>query len=116
MSDHVTDEMVETAARAAFRDGFMRHAPEYENRELSDYDDGIRESWRVVARAALEAAAPAIAATALRDAADTWQRGEWSTITEPAKRPEQAPRVLGIAGAVTDWIRARANRIEKEGL
>ena len=64
MSDYVTDEMVETAAHAAFRDGFMRHAPEHENRELSDYDDGIRESWRAVARAALEAVAPLIAATA----------------------------------------------------
>ena len=62
MSEFVTDEMVETAARAAFRDGFMRYAPESENRELSDYDDGVRESWRVVARAALEAAVPLIAA------------------------------------------------------
>ena len=114
MRELITDEMVEAAARAAFGDGFMRGAPEYENRDLSDYDDGIRESWRVVARAALTAAAPQIAATALRDAADAWQWGEWSTITEPAKRPEQAPRVLGIASAVADWIRARAERIEKE--
>lgn len=70
MSDYVTDEMVETAAHAAFRDGFMRHAPEHENRDLSDYDDGVRESWRVVARAALEAAVPLIAAAALRSVLD----------------------------------------------
>ena len=53
MDDYlITDEMVEAAARAAFRDGFMRNAPEHENRELSDYDDCVRESWRAVARAA----------------------------------------------------------------
>ena len=70
MSNLITDEMVETAAHAAFRDGFMRHAPEHENRDLSDYDDGIRESWRVVARAALEAVAPMIAGAALQSVRD----------------------------------------------
>ena len=74
MTDLVTDEMVEAAARAMdraynperapilaamFRDyaraaleaaapliaaATLRYAPEHENRELSDYDDGIRES------------------------------------------------------------------------
>ena len=57
---------------------------------------------------------PVIAAAALRDAADAWQWGEWSTITEPAKRPEQVPRILGIADAVTGWIRARADQIKRE--
>ena len=74
MSDLVTDEMVDAAAHASFRDGFMRHAPEHENRDLSDYDDSIRESWRMVVRAALEAAAPLIAAATLRDAANQIER------------------------------------------
>ena len=95
MSARITPDIIEAAARAAFRDGFMRYAPEYENRELSDYDDGIRESWRVVARAALEAAAPLIAATALREAAEDWRRGHTFSVME-------------------DWLCARADRIEKE--
>ena len=93
MSRYVTDEMVETAAHAAFRDGFMRHAPEHENRDLSDYDDGVRESWRVVARAALEAAAPLIAAAALREAEEDWRRGHTFSVME-------------------DWLCARADRME----
>lgn len=62
----------------------------------------------------LRAAARAETTTATdEDAADAWQWGGWSTITESAKRPEQAPRILGIANAVTDWIRAHADRTEK---
>lgn len=102
MSDYVTDEMVETAARA------MDHAYNPDRAPI------LAAMFRDYARAALEAAAPLIAAQALRDAEDAWQWGGWSTITEPAKRPEQVPRVLGIADAVTGWIRARADQSEKE--
>ena len=102
-SDLVTDEMVETAARA------IDHAYNPERHPI------LAAMFGDYARAALEAVAPLIAAQALRDAADAWQWGGWSTITEPAKRPEQVPRVLGIANAATDWIRARADQIAKEG-
>ena len=102
MDDYlITDEMVETAARA------MDHAYNPERHPI------LAAMFRDYARTAIEAA-PQIAAAALRDAADAWQRGEWSTITGPAKRPRQAPRILGIANAVTGWIRARADRIERE--
>ena len=49
--------------------------------------------------------------TPVIEAADAWQRGEWAAITEPAKRPA-VPSILGIANAVTDWIRARADKME----
>ena len=106
MSELVTDEMVETAARAAFRDGFMRNAPEHENRELSDYDDGVRESWRVVARAALEAVAPLIAAQALRAAADAID-GRVAAASD-----------VGMGGLVmrglSSYLRLCADQIKKE--
>ena len=122
MSDNVTDEMVETAARAGWisrvldpRSGATREWCEvaWDDMGGSEPSDE-RADEEIYMRAALEAAAPLIAAQALRDAADAWQWGGWSTITEPAKRPEQVPRVLGIADAVTGWIRARADQIEKE--
>ena len=109
MSDLITDEMVEAAARA-----YHEAAPEAVAGSWDVSTPRIHERGLARARAALEAAAPLIAATALRDAADAWQWGGWSTITEPAKRPEQVPRVLGIADAVTGWIRARADQSEKE--
>ena len=108
MSDYVTDEMVETAARTEWDVVWG---------DVIDWDEAdpkSREMFSRGIRPALEAVAPQIAATALRDAADAWQWGGWSTITEPAKRPEQVPRVLGIADAVTGWIRARADQSEKE--
>ena len=110
MSDYVTDEMAEAAARAL-------HAETCCPCDLNgcDYPSDL-EGERAVALTVLTAAAPLIAAQALRDAADAWQWGEWAAITEPAKRPEQVPRILSIADAVTDWLRARADRIEKEGL
>ena len=108
MSDYVTDEMVDAAAHASFRDGFMRHAPEHETRELSDYDDGIRESWRVVARAALEAVAPLIAAAALRDAADR-EMTAWEPVL-------MSPDWVEAIESVCETLRARADRIEREGL
>ena len=62
MSDYVTDEMVETAARAAYNSGsggynLWAHATIYEE-----------EMYLEDARAALEAVAPQIAAATLRDA------------------------------------------------
>lgn len=68
LDHYLTDEVVEEAARAAFDDGFLRYAPEHIARWGEEDDEGVRESWRVVAHAALEASAPLIAAHALRDA------------------------------------------------
>ena len=118
MADHADRQTIADDARA-------EAARRWGGRRTSDrlpvdwLDEGMASGFVLGAqwaadRAALEAAAPLIAAKALRDAADAWQWGGWSTITEPAKRPEQVPRILGIANAVTGWIRARAERFEKE--
>ena len=115
MSNHVTDEMVETSARAEWD----HYKPDLDGGPWEGLTEAQRASWRegvaVVLAAAIPLVTPAIKAEALREAADAWQWGEWSTITEPAKRPEvvgQVPRILGIANAVTDWIRARADELE----
>ena len=61
----IRDEWVEKAARAAFDDGLMRHAPEHVARWDDEHDEGVRESWRVVASAALMAVADDIRADLL---------------------------------------------------
>lgn len=124
MSDYVTDNA--RAALDRITDLFEKWAAEEdEHRQAAAY--GIAEGLRIAIEDLREAVhgAPDKAATALaaaraetttatdEDAADAWQWGGWSTITESAKRPEQAPRILGIANAVTDWIRAHADRTEK---
>lgn len=48
------------------------------------------------------------AADALTAAADVWQWGGWTVLTEPIKAAEQPQRIIGAAQAVTDWLRARA--------
>ena len=114
MSDYVTDEMVETAARAEWD----RYKPDLDGGPWEGLTEAQRASWRegveVVLAAAIPLVTPAIKAEALREAAEDWQWGGWSTITGPAKRPEQVPRILGIADAVTGWIRARADQIKRE--
>ena len=113
MSVRITDAMVETAARAEWD----HYKPDLDGGPWEDLTEAQREAWREgiepVLAAALPLVTPAIKAAALREAADAWQRGEWAAITEPAKRPA-VPSILGIANAVTDWIRARADQIEKE--
>ena len=54
----------------------------------------------------------AAAARALREAQHAWQTGEWTALTEAAKRPEQVQRILGTAQAVTEWLRDRADEME----
>ena len=64
-------------------------------------------------RAAVEAAAPHIAAQALRDAADIWQINGWTgdgSVLGPS-RPQQ---ILGMAQRACDFLRARAARIEAD--
>ena len=100
MSDYVTDEMVETAARAAYnsRSGgynLWAHATRCEE-----------EQYLEDARAALEAVAPTIAAAALRDAADR-EMAAWEPVP-------MSPDWLDAVEAVCEELRARADQIEKE--
>lgn len=105
MSDYVTDD---ARAEAARRWGDRRTS---DRLPMDWLDEGMASGFVLGAQ---WAAARAETTTATdEDAADAWQWGGWSTITESAKRPEQAPRILGIANAVTDWIRAHADRTEK---
>ena len=63
-----------------------------------------------VAGDVLRAVAPAIAAQALRDAATAWQLGGWAE-----KMPEGSSRValiIGMGQHATDYLRARADRLE----
>ena len=95
MDDLVTDAMVESAARAT-----------YEARGLTCWDEegpAYLNWYREDARAALEAAAPTIAATALRDAADAYASGR---LTGAFLSRDDYARA---------WLRARADQSEKEG-
>lgn len=82
MAELITDEIVEAAARAVF--------------------DSIFDPHRSATRAALEAAAPLIAARALEEAADEVQRWR-DEADERAEFPDTR--------TFRDWLRARA----KEG-
>ena len=86
----VTDEMVETAARA------MDHAYNPDRTPI------LAAMFRDYARAALDAAAPLIAADALREAANELDGNE-GEISMPV-------------GLIAVALRARADQIEKEGL
>ena len=69
--------------------------------------------FRDYASTALAAAAPYIAAQALRDAADIWQINGWTgdgSVLGPS-RPQQ---ILGMAQRACDFLRARAARIEAD--
>ena len=111
MSARITPDIIETVARAEWD----HYKPDLDGGPWEELTEAQRASWRegveVVLAAAIPLVTPAIKAEALRAAADAWQWGEWSTITEPAKRPA-VPSILGTANAVTDWIRARANELE----
>lgn len=43
---------------------------------------------------------------ALRDAADAWQQGEWTVLTDPIKKADVP--VLAAANVVTLWLRCHA--------
>lgn len=104
---NIPDAAVEAAARAAYEDGFLRHAEHYYPLTWEEIGDGARESWRAIVRAV----APHIAAQALRDAADIWQINGWTgdgSVLGPS-RPQQ---ILGMAQRACDFLRARADRIE----
>ena len=97
---NVTDEMVETAARAAYnsRSGgynLWAHATRCEE-----------EQYLEDARAALEAVAPTIAAAALRDAADR-EMAAWEPVP-------MSPDWLDAVEAVCEELRARADKMEAD--
>lgn len=93
MSELYDDVIVEAAADALCEATFGQELPE------APID---------LARAALEAAAPLIAARVLEVAADDWQRGEWA---DAPRRFDQVQERIATAQHVTDWLQARA----KEG-
>lgn len=65
-----------------------------------------------LARKALEAAAPLIAAKALRDAADGYQSGGWAgDLPASGSRPAL---ILGMSQRAVEWLHDRANQIEQE--
>jgi hypothetical protein len=55
----------------------------------------------------------AIAAKALREAADAWTQGAWPGVMLPKPTPPAVP-VIAYASRVGDWLRDRADRIEAE--
>lgn len=101
MSDLITDETVETAARAAYNSdsggyNLWAHATRYEE-----------EQYLVDARAALEAVAPQIAEAVLRKAADE--------IDLSAYYPTPGLSELHNANAAAEaFLRARANEMEAD--
>ena len=66
----------------------------------------------VVVRIANAASEAAIQAKALRDAANAWTQGAWAEKLPPsdAIRPQI---ILGVANAAGDFLRARADEIER---
>ena len=94
MRELITDEMVETAARA------IDHAYNPDRAPI------LAAMFRDYARAALEAAAPLIAAAALRDAADR-EMTAWEPVL-------MSPDWVEAIESVCETLRARADRIEKE--
>ena len=94
MSDYVTDAMVETAARA------MDHAYNPDRAPI------LAAMFRDYARAALDAAAPLIAAAALRDAADR-EMTAWEPVL-------LSPDWVEAIESVCETLRARADEMEAD--
>lgn len=110
MSEYVTDEMIEKAAKELYefwvsRDNETRmFAPTWDNLESS------KSRWLRDARTALETAAPAIAAQALRDAAD---KVEGLYFGPDQHTPfTRGSAMLWGAKQAAKWVRERADQIE----
>ena len=92
----IPDAAVEAAARAAYEEGFLRHVRRTRfGFTWDEISDEARESWRQV----VIAAAPYIAAQALRDLL---------TVAPGSGRPPTP------FTSWRQWIAARADRIEAE--
>ena len=101
MDDFVTDEMVETAARAEWNVVWG---------DVIDWDEAdpkSREMFSRGIRPALEAVAPLIAAAALRDAADR-ERAAWESVP-------MSPDWMEAIESVCETLRARADRDHDSG-
>ena len=105
MDDLVTDEMVETAARAMYEDAMRRLGVS----TPAPWEQAAHSTWlRFMgeARAALDTAAPLIAAAALRDAADR-EMAAWEPVL-------MSPDWVEAIESVCETLRAHADQIEKE--
>ena len=103
MSDYVTDEMVETAARAEWES----YAPTLDGGPWEDLTEAQREAWREgiesVLAAALPLVTPGIKAEALREAAD------W--LDHMARGQRETP-YLSAGRDLISRLRARADELE----
>lgn len=95
----ITDEIVELGARADFR-----YSSDFDER-WEDLSPEYQADLKGDMRAALEAVAHLIAARALEETAQAWQRGEWADAPRSA---EPIRERLDTAQYVTDWLRHRA--------
>lgn len=108
----IPEAAVEAAARAAYEDGFLRHAKHYYPLTWEEIGDGARESWRAIVRAA----APHIAAQALRDAADEVRGYAYTPddVREVAHGDDYADGITDAHHVFDRLLDARAARIEEE--
>ena len=92
---NIPEEAIEAAAQAMFAEEQCDRLQKLHVEEnwQGRLNGGDRNEYRAFARAALEAAAPFIAAQALRDTADAWS--DWDALSAPE-----------------DWLRTRAADLE----
>jgi hypothetical protein len=72
-------------------------------------DQTRAQAQRVLASDLLAGVVATARAEALREAADTWQTGDWSNVLLPKPTPPAVP-VIAYSNRVLDWLRARAAR------
>lgn len=104
MSDYVTDAMVEAGVVAVWNSDLLSKG--YYAWETVPITSESRKLWLKDIRAALEAVAPLIAATALRDAADR-EMAAWEPVP-------MSPDWVEAIESVCETLRARADQIKKE--
>ena len=116
MSDPIDPAIVEVAAKAVdwethrFRVDSDKWVPFCGCGWKTSTPYATAEFDRHLAELALEAAAPAIAAKALRDAADGYQTGGWADdLPTGGSRPAL---ILGMSQRAIAWLRARADDLE----
>ena len=109
----IPDAAVEAAARNMF--DLRATEPDQSRNEWDDLPESWREEWRDGARAALAAAAPYIAAQALRDA--DAEVSSYAYTPDDVKEVGQGDYADGITDAhhvFERLLNARANRIEAD--
>lgn len=111
----ITDEMIEKG-REAREEHYLRVSPVSctcgWRSDTYIEADGLPRYEAHLVELALEAAAPLVAAQALRDAADGCQTGGWADdLPTGGSRPAL---ILGMSQRAVAWLRDRANQITKE--